>query len=121
MPVNLFGDMCFSDQNQGEVSIDAKSRLAMWKIGKLSPQTPMKGAQTVFTKQPLAGRLRGDLLEDKGIELVGSNVALWAALVLPSSSEGIVIAAVVVVVEGAVAPAHLMTRHAHRRLATAPG
>lgn len=58
-----------------------------------------------------------DLIEDESVELIGSNVALWASLLLPSGFERIVIAAVVVVVEGAVASAHLMTRHAYATMA----
>jgi hypothetical protein len=57
------------------------------------------------------------LIKDESVELIGSNVALWASQLLPSGFEWIVIAAVVIVVKGAIAAAHLMTRHTYTTVA----
>jgi hypothetical protein len=53
------------------------------------------------------------LIEDERVEFIGSNIALGATPLLPSSPERVVIAAIVVIVEASVAAAHLMTRYAH--------
>src|SRR5215211_6818612 len=51
---------------------------------------------------------RSDPLEDEGVELVGADVALGAAPVVAAGAQDVVVAAVVVAVEGAVAAAHLV-------------
>jgi hypothetical protein len=58
------------------------------------------------------------LIEDESIEFVGSNVALRASPMLPSCPEGIVVVAIVIIVEHPVAATHLVTRHAHATVAT---
>ena len=49
-----------------------------------------------------------DLVEHEGVELVGADVALGAAVVFAAGAQGVVVAAVVVAVPGAVAAAHLV-------------
>src|SRR3954453_7103415 len=46
-----------------------------------------------------------------------ANVALWASRMLATGPEGIVIMAIVIIVEGPIASAHLVTRHAHGTVA----
>ena len=54
-----------------------------------------------------------DLLEDESVELVGTDIALRATEMFATGLQGIVVVAVIVPMERAVAPAHLMARHAH--------
>ena len=49
-----------------------------------------------------------DLVEDELVERVGADVAFGAAAVFPAGAQGVVVAAVVVAVPGAVAAAHLV-------------
>jgi hypothetical protein len=58
-----------------------------------------------------------DLIEDERVEFVGSNVALRASPMLASSPERVVVAAIVVIVEGPIATTHLVTRYANATVA----
>ena len=69
--------------------------------------------QHVGTQQRVA-----DLLEDEAVELVGADIALWATTMLATGSERVVVAAVVVAMERAIARAHLVARHAHAAVST---
>ena len=64
--------------------------------------------QHVGTQQRVA-----DLLEDEGIEFVGADIAPRATTMLAAGPERVMVATVVVAVERAIAPAHLVARHAH--------
>ena len=59
------------------------------------------------------GHRGADLIEDESIKLVGSNVAFRASPMLSSRPERIMIAAIVVIVEGPVAAAHFRIRSRH--------
>ena len=57
------------------------------------------GEEHVGSRECLA-----DVVEHEGVELVGADVAFGAAALLPAGAEWVVVAAVVVAVNGAVAP-----------------
>ena len=64
--------------------------------------------ECLWTQQGIA-----NLLEDEDVEFVGADIALRATAVFPSGPERIVVLAVVVPMEGAIAAAHLVARHTH--------
>src|SRR6478735_1417444 len=60
-------------------------------------------------QQPLGVGDRGaDVVEHEGVEGVGADVAFGAAVLFAAGAQGVVVAAVVVTVPGAVTPAHLV-------------
>ena len=65
----------------------------------------------MFPREEPIGLLENcaQLLEDEGIQRVGSDVALGAAPMLSASADRIMIGAIVIAVIGAVASAHTMT------------
>ena len=76
--------------------------LAARRHGVLAGQEHLRAQQGV-----------ADLFEDESVELIGTNIALRATAMFATGPEGIVVVAVVVPMERAVAPAHLVARHAH--------
>ena len=57
------------------------------------------------------------MIEDERVEFIGSNIALGATPLFASSPERVVIAAIVVIVEGPIATTHLVTRYANATVA----
>jgi hypothetical protein len=87
--------------------------------GELSVEQLVVGCRSVCGEGALAGKedvgsqqCSSHLVEDEGVEFVGSDIALRASAVLTASPDGIVIVAPVVAVDGPVATPHLMTADA---------
>ena len=77
-------------------------KLVVWD-GRLGSDRGFAG------KEDLGAQQRGaHLVEDEGVECIGADVAFGAAVGFSAGAEGIVVAAPVVAMDGAVAPPHLV-------------
>jgi len=110
----------------GLVEVDETAVLGLDRFG-LSVETAELLGDDLIVRHGCSGRHRvfasrqhfgshervANLVEDEGVEGIGSDVALRAAAVLAARSEGIVVAAVVVAMPCAVTTPHLVTVRAH--------
>ncbi len=77
-------------------------RLAAARHGVLAGQEHLRAQQDI-----------ADLFEDECVELVGTDVALRASAMFTAGPDRIVVAAIIIAMERAVAPAHPVAEHAH--------